>query len=60
MVLPSFFLGTKEIPWCDAWEWSSMVVFVLIVKVCSRVYATLYRLAFAEVPDAETGQIEAL
>jgi hypothetical protein len=36
MVLLSFFLGTEEIPWCDAvndlW-WSSMVVFVLIVRL---------------------------
>jgi hypothetical protein len=59
MVLPSLFLGTEEIPWCDA-------VTDLGVDIDGRhkgVFESLChttQTAFAEVPDAEAGQIEAL
>jgi hypothetical protein len=48
-VLPSLFLGTKEIPWCDAVTDLRVVIkghFHLssATKVCSRVHDTLHRL----------------
>jgi hypothetical protein len=50
MVLPSLFLGTDEIPWCDAVTDLGVVIDGRFrfdrqfTKVCSRVYATLHRL----------------
>jgi hypothetical protein len=50
MVLPSLFLGTEKIPWCDAVTDLEVVIDVRlrfdrqVTKVCLRVYATLHRL----------------
>jgi hypothetical protein len=50
MVLSSLFLGTEQIPWCDAITDLGVVIDGRlcfdrqVTKVCSRVYATLHRL----------------
>jgi hypothetical protein len=50
MVLPSLFLSTEEIPWCDAVTDLGVVMDGRlrfdrqVTKVCSRVYATLHGL----------------
>jgi hypothetical protein len=50
MVLPSSFLGTKKIPWCDAVTDLRVVIDGRlrfdrqVTRVCSRVYAALHRL----------------
>jgi hypothetical protein len=43
LVLPHLFLGTEKIPWCDDVT-DLEVVGRQVTKVCSKVYATLYRL----------------
>jgi hypothetical protein len=48
--MPHLFLGTKKIPWCDVV--TDLGVFIdgrltfcrQFMKVCSKIYATLYRL----------------
>jgi hypothetical protein len=67
MVLPSLFLGMEETTWCDAVTDLRMIIDVRLrfdrqVTKVSRAYATLHSTypAFAEVPDAETGQTEVL
>jgi hypothetical protein len=48
MVLPSLFLGTEEIPWCDAVTVLGVVINGRlhfdrkVTKVCSRDYTTLH------------------
>jgi hypothetical protein len=50
MVLPSLFLCTEEIPWCDAVTDLGLVIDGRlrfdrqVTKMCLRVYATLHRL----------------
>jgi hypothetical protein len=49
IVLPCLFLGTEEIPWCDAVTDLGVVINGRlrfdrqVTKVCSRVYASLHR-----------------